>query len=741
MTVETSGDHKMKAVLTGHAFKILSETLYSDKVLAAVRETMCNALDAHTMVGKGELPFFVHLPSADEPFFAVRDHGPGLSKTQVFTTFSTYFLSDKIQHSGEQIGGLGLGSKSGLAVASVVTIISYFGGEKSTYTMFFDEAGEPTVSAPLVEPSDEPNGIEIRIPVEPEDYREFHKKTAAALEFFNPLPVIANSDIQPGRRRSYMEGSNFTINALSERESSAARAILGVNPYPIQAGKIKNLQPMHALVLNLPIDIHFPLGSIGYVPSREHLSYDKARTLPALVRTLEGICRELPKLIEADFAHCQTRIEAHRHYAARTRASQTFGKITQITQGVSWQGKLIASDKMPVYLERHKGLRIVEIKKGRHNSISFAEVGYYAQKAAQKSPHGPEPRLNVASESGVIVFDNDHKHKPEPLVRAYFAKDQLYRQTKAYELPYGASAAYIIDGPEHLRAAFLDEVAGLQVMKVTSLIPEKKKVERVPVSAKLISNTYRYVVDVLDKENLYTHTADLNEPEFYVVTNKGEVVQPGLTNAAWTKAYHAATTHGLFDKRRDSVYVVPTTISKQFVKAEGWKDFYPAMRQKAIRKLKRTDLTPAAHLEITDNLEISTRDRDRLKAVAAHLPADHLLVRFLALLVQHNDKRDEMVAAREIAEAFNLPLELPAVINPAADNWARIMADYPLIQLVLKREYDYDREKEVTEEYAVSTARYMLAIDATQVVPQAQPQPQARRVSWLDKQRAGGRRR
>ena len=45
-----------------HAFKILSDSLYSDKILANLREICTNALDSHKAIGSTE-PFEVKLPS------------------------------------------------------------------------------------------------------------------------------------------------------------------------------------------------------------------------------------------------------------------------------------------------------------------------------------------------------------------------------------------------------------------------------------------------------------------------------------------------------------------------------------------------------------------------------------------------------------------------------------------------------------------------------------------------------
>ena len=64
---------------TSKMFKILSDSLYSDKVMAVIRELSTNANDAHVASGNKN-PFKVSLPTQANPNFTVRDYGTGLSQ-------------------------------------------------------------------------------------------------------------------------------------------------------------------------------------------------------------------------------------------------------------------------------------------------------------------------------------------------------------------------------------------------------------------------------------------------------------------------------------------------------------------------------------------------------------------------------------------------------------------------------------------------------------------------------------
>ena len=62
-----------------HIFNVLRNQLYSDKILALIREYSCNAVDAHVEVGDADKPIEVTLPNPLSLEFKVRDYGRGLN--------------------------------------------------------------------------------------------------------------------------------------------------------------------------------------------------------------------------------------------------------------------------------------------------------------------------------------------------------------------------------------------------------------------------------------------------------------------------------------------------------------------------------------------------------------------------------------------------------------------------------------------------------------------------------------
>ena len=73
------------------SFRVMSDSIYSDKPMAVLRELGCNALDAHVAAGTDDKPFDVHLPNSFEPFFSIRDYGTGMSDADIKGIYTTYF--------------------------------------------------------------------------------------------------------------------------------------------------------------------------------------------------------------------------------------------------------------------------------------------------------------------------------------------------------------------------------------------------------------------------------------------------------------------------------------------------------------------------------------------------------------------------------------------------------------------------------------------------------------------------
>lgn len=178
-----------KMDMNAKAARVLSDTLYKDKIGSIIREISCNAFDAHIAVGTPEKPFKVKLPDAFDPTFSVRDFGPGLSHEDVEGIYTTYFGSTKDQDN-DAVGAFGLGSKTPFSYTDSFMVTSIHKGVRRIYNAYLEE-GLPQISmCGDGEETDEPDGLEVTVTVNPKDFNEFKQSTIKQLRFFPVKPDV-----------------------------------------------------------------------------------------------------------------------------------------------------------------------------------------------------------------------------------------------------------------------------------------------------------------------------------------------------------------------------------------------------------------------------------------------------------------------------------------------------------------------------------------------------------------------
>lgn len=287
----------MKIKSSAKMFEILSSGIYKDKILAVIREYVCNAFDAHVDAGKRDVPFIVRLPNRLDPTFSVTDEGTGVNPEFIGEIFWTYGESSKTNNN-ETIGALGLGSKSAFAYTKSSFIVrNRWNGREYTYFCFINENGEPEGSPVGDEETTEKNGITVEFAVRPEDIGAFHERFARLFKYWaNVKPIIKGIETEDAFSPDpvkVIEGDKWY---LETRDSAGDRrnalAIMGNVQYPIESESIPNLPAELKIIANNPFVITFPLGALGFASSRESLSYDEY-TNKALIERLEEVRAEL----------------------------------------------------------------------------------------------------------------------------------------------------------------------------------------------------------------------------------------------------------------------------------------------------------------------------------------------------------------------------------------------------------------------------------------------------------------
>lgn len=261
------------------AFKILSSSLYSDKVLAVVRELACNATDAHTAAGCPDRPIEVKLPNNLDNNFFVKDYGPGLTHDQIVEFYTTYFGSSK-NDSNDQIGGFGLGCKAPFAYTDRFTVATTRDGETRTYAMFISDSGTPTFSLVNARPNTTEwlSGTLVQIPVMHSDFGRFQAAAQTLFPWFTIPPVSPEGTrLFLPQAFSIEAGPYKILHATPSGLSGKTKfAVMGGVPYPIDPTKILDFPNT-----NLPFAIFLPIGALDITVSRESLEYT-ARTIATL---------------------------------------------------------------------------------------------------------------------------------------------------------------------------------------------------------------------------------------------------------------------------------------------------------------------------------------------------------------------------------------------------------------------------------------------------------------------------
>lgn len=214
------------------AFEILSSSLYSNNVLAIIRELSANAKDSHKAAGYPEKPFDIQLPNKLDPSFKVRDYGVGMDHQFVMTRLNTYFDSTK-NDSNEEIGGFGLGIKSGFSYTSSYMIVTFDGTTRRVYAFQIGSSGLPEISFLAETPSDEPKGVELSIPVMDKDYDRFREEAVEALTFYDPKPNITGVDKSVFDIKPLFQGTGWKIYKNPGRLKNENYVEMGNVIYPV----------------------------------------------------------------------------------------------------------------------------------------------------------------------------------------------------------------------------------------------------------------------------------------------------------------------------------------------------------------------------------------------------------------------------------------------------------------------------------------------------------------------------
>ena len=288
-------------------FKTISARLYTDPIMAIVRELVANAIDANNAKGVNT-PVRVHFPSVLEPYFSVEDDGVGMDEETIMELYTVYGNSNK-RDTNDLIGGLGLGSKTPFSYTDQFTIESGDGKVRKSYVAFLDK-GIPNISKPFSSVEDEKSGTKITLSVEEGDFNAFLKKGIEVFLFTAEMPEIIhrkddffNWHSSCGSEEAYLEAREALKQDLLIRNSFLSSVygssdsifvVMGGIKYKLDTKQVFGDDDKYYAVVRYLRDcirsaivFHLPIGSVSIQASREELYYDNEtiETLRTVVLT------------------------------------------------------------------------------------------------------------------------------------------------------------------------------------------------------------------------------------------------------------------------------------------------------------------------------------------------------------------------------------------------------------------------------------------------------------------------
>jgi len=466
--VDASGVESNKAFnikMGGKAFKLLSDTLYTNKPGSIVRELSCNAFDSHKAAGKADVPFEIHLPSVYEPTFYVRDFGLGMSPEMIENTYTTYFDSTK-DKDNNSIGGMGLGGKTPFAYTKSFNVTSVYNGVKYFYCAMLDENDVPSISRFGSEETTDVNGVTIEFNVEAADYRRFINEVREQLRFFAVKPTILNNSLSGGLAFDTIEYKEDFGNLKVPRNLGGMWIVQGGVGYKVDynqfADKIDDKDKLEFFSLYPNMVMFFDIGQIEVTISREGVSYSK-HTIDSVVKFVDEYA---PKI----FKDIKTKIESMKSdwerlvYLNADATNRKFAKLAKLTLGVDGN---IGDQKATVLAGANYMLELTKHWRGNVLGKRGFQMAFF-QKGKTSRKYFNDNELTLSPQSDMVIFLRDNAKYAIGRMKNYIEMNP-YKQVYMIEHSEGADkvdAAFI----QHMRDIF----GGVE-MPLISDLPEPAK--------------------------------------------------------------------------------------------------------------------------------------------------------------------------------------------------------------------------------------------------------------------------
>ncbi|GAA4924757.1 ATP-binding protein [Nesterenkonia rhizosphaerae] len=279
VTTETTLDTERMGVAPdegGVLAEILS-SLYTNHHEAALREYTANGIDAHVEAGTTR-PVEVYLPTHLNPQLRIVDHGIGMTPEVARQRFATYVSSSK-RSTNSAIGHYGIGSKSGFAIADVITVETTRDGVATRLVAIMKDDG-PHIAEFTTEETTAPSGTTVTLPADPSvDWDRLAERALC----FTGGAVKVNGKTPEDPRSPLPEGGYAVVSRLIKDTFDGNRVIMGRMSYAIPDG-VNTILTKH---LTPGFAVEVPMSLVRISPTRESI-IDSTTNAEALLEYIKS---------------------------------------------------------------------------------------------------------------------------------------------------------------------------------------------------------------------------------------------------------------------------------------------------------------------------------------------------------------------------------------------------------------------------------------------------------------------
>lgn len=274
-----------------HLFALLSKNLYSDSKLAAVREIITNAWDAHIDAGITDTPIKIRV---EEGSFVIQDFGSGISPEKFIELYGVVGGSSK-RSDNRQTGGMGIGKMAPLAAVSHFSVRSHYNGTATTYHIAGpteESGGVPTITK-VVELPTQLTGLEVIFPVDIYPFKKHIKKVVLTGAI---KAVYVEGDVQ--KVLDTIEDTDFVYSRSSPFSVDAVLLRYGNISYRVPTFNLRDNVPSAPEILSLlskynwNIVIKLEPGIAVVTPNREDLIFTDS-LYEYLEERIQAACKDI----------------------------------------------------------------------------------------------------------------------------------------------------------------------------------------------------------------------------------------------------------------------------------------------------------------------------------------------------------------------------------------------------------------------------------------------------------------